>query len=120
MLDVGDVIATPTDHVGAGEHDDRFPVKFVVRWKVYEHRAEAQVFEAGYTGDPPTVDPVGANAPPDAVVSLRWDGCGNWDLCPGGMQLHTCGRNDVQAWAELLVFLHKRAHELIPSSDGGD
>jgi hypothetical protein len=34
--------------------------------------------------------------------------------------LHTCGRSDVQAVAEVMLYLHKRAHELIVASDGGE
>lgn len=118
-------IKTCTDHVGAGEVDETYPVKFIVRWTVYEHRAEAKVYEASYSGrggidDVPVLDEVPEDASHDMEVDLRWDGCGNWDLSPGGMLLHTCGRNDVQALAELLVFLHRRAHELIPQSDGGE
>lgn len=111
------------DHIGVGEIDDRFPVKFVIVWEIAEYLAKATVYEAAYSsiGDetPRLENPEGGEKP-EVVATFRWDGCGNWDFAPEGCMLHTCGRNDVQAFAEMMVHLHKRAHELISESEGGE
>lgn len=122
------MLRTCEDRVGAGEMDEGFPVKFIVRWTIHEGYAEAKVFEASYSGDvsldrpkpPPVLDPLGDDDLPFMEADFRWDGCGHWNTAPGGMRHHTCGTNDVAALAELIVFMHKRAHELIPLSEGGD
>ena len=106
------------EHVAAGQTDPEFPCKFIVKWAIQEHRADASVFTASYTstgpGYPPHLEAIADDADPEAVFDFRWDGCANWDFAPRGCMLHTCCDDDVQAFAELMIYLHKRAAALIP------
>jgi hypothetical protein len=109
-----------TEHIGAGPPDDR-PVRFIVKWTVYEASADALAFEAPYTserpGGPLILVPNVDGEEPLVDADIRWDGCANWGMSTKGLALHTCGTGDVQAIAELLVYLHRRAGELIPMAE---
>src|SRR5574338_1047238 len=93
-----------TDHVGAGEVNEDYPVKFIVKWTIHEGYAEAKAFEASYSGaisldrpkPPPVLDDIADDAQPFMEATFRWDGCDHWDTSPRNMMHHTCGRNDVQ------------------------
>ena len=106
------------EHVSACQAEPGFPCRFIIKWTIHDHRADAAVFPASYvsTGpnDPPQLEELAADADPDAVFDFRWDGCANWNFSPRGCMLHTCTDDDVQAFAELMIYLHKRAAELIP------
>jgi hypothetical protein len=105
-----------TEHIGAGPPDPDRPVRFIVKWTVYEGSADALAFEAPYTtdGDKPVLEPNVDGEEPLVDADIRWDGCANWGMSTKGLALHTCGADDVQALAELLIYLHRRAGELIP------
>lgn len=104
-----------TEHIATGKEDPDYPVTWIVKWTVHEFYAEVKAYEAPYSarGLEPDVD----GEEPVFDASIRGDGCANWGLSTRGLAVHTCGGNEVQNVAELLLYLYKRAGELIPGAD---
>lgn len=105
-----------TEHIATGEVDPLRPVAWIVKWTIHESYAEVKAYEAAYLSPATLVTDVDGEEPLfDA--DIRWDGCANWGLSTRGLAVHTCSGNDVQSVAELLVYLYKRAGELIPGAE---
>lgn len=113
-------VLTATEHIGAGPIDPDRPVRFIVKWTVYEARADALAYEAPYTVDAsgkPVLETDISDEEPLVDADIRWDGCANWGMSTKGLALHTCNSGEVQALAEVLVYLYRRAGELIPAAE---
>lgn len=104
-----------TEHIATGEVDPSRPVTWILKWTIHMSYAEVKAYEAPYSDTGLVTDVEGEDPLFDA--DIRWDGCANWGLSTRGLAVHTCCGNDVQSIAELLLYLYKRAGELIPDAD---
>ena len=95
--------------MATGEITERIGERFTITWTVHEAYAEVKAYDA-----PP---PEPADDEPLIDATIKWDGCANWGVSTRGLAVHTCGAEDVQALAGLLMYLHKRAGELIPMAE---
>lgn len=112
-----DTMNTPrliTEHIATGKEDPDYPVTWIIKWTIHESYANVRAYEAPYS-DRGLEPDVGVEEPViDATI--HWNGCADWSR-EHVFSAHTCCGNDVQNLAELLLYLYKRAGELIPDAD---
>ena len=95
--------------------------KWVIVAMVDECHVDYSVYEevGSYDGQP-VYGETGSlldDAKPDFRGFVKWDACSNWDFQPRDVMVHFCGKETIDAWHALLLFLQNKAKELIPRAD---